>query len=104
LEDSFQEWLRDKGSYLTEDTLKLIEKTWRECGLENMILKELFNLWNQVQSEGLKWEPTLVHFTVKDATKWAKGIAERRGESVCQWLQKSFNLMRNYYKSMAPHA
>jgi hypothetical protein len=100
LEDHFQKWLRDKTAYLTEYTLKLIRAEWRGCGLENMILKELFSLWIQVRSEGLKWEPLLAQYSVKDATKWARRMAEKRKGSVCYWLTKALKLMRNYYKAM----
>jgi hypothetical protein len=102
LENTFQRWLTDKTSYLTEYTLKLIEKEWRECGLEDIILKELFSLWVQTQSEGSNWEPQIAELSVKDATKYAKRMAEIRKESFCRWLTKSLGLMRNWYIAMAP--
>lgn len=103
MEESLQKWLKDKATYLTNYTLKLIEEEWRGCGLENLILKDLFSLWIQVQAEGLRWKPNLAQFSVERSTNWAKAMAERYNKSVCHYLTMTLERdhIKNFYKSMS---
>jgi hypothetical protein len=103
LEESFSKWLEDKATYLTNYTLKLIEDEWRKCGLEGLILKDLFSLWTQVQADGLRWEHSLVQFSVEKSTNWAKAMAKERNKSICHYLTMALACghIKNFYMSMS---
>ncbi|MEM1544787.1 MAG: hypothetical protein QW795_08915 [Candidatus Bathyarchaeia archaeon] len=102
MEEPFQTWLENKRKYLTDYTISIIESEWRGCGLEELILRSLYNLWLQVKLEGLDWRPLLAQFSVEKVTNWAKRMAERYNKPICHYLTMALERkhIENYYKAM----
>ncbi|MCX8171919.1 MAG: hypothetical protein N3E47_08215 [Candidatus Bathyarchaeota archaeon] len=100
MEEPFQMWLKNKRKYLTNYTLNIIESEWRGCGLEELILRDLYNLWLQIKLEGLRWKPNLAEISVDCATEWAKSMAEKHNKPLCHYLTMALKIMKNYYESM----